>query len=528
MIEVKEAGRNFIRIFFATVITTLTGLITGFLIPGFYDTDNYALYKVFTLYLGYVGLFHFGFSDGFLVRFGAYDYDMFPKEKMRGLFRFFAFWNIAISAIVATIIAITVGGFKRKLCLLFVSLNITFVNFNNLFSFLNQCIKDFKFDSIIKNIQSIIMLGLSALIILLKLDSYVYYVAFISAVYALISFLQAIKYREFIFGESDKWASIWPLIKDFVSVGFIIMISQLMGEIILGFDRLLIDNAMSVEEFAVYSFAVSIVSIIYGIVNGVSRIVYPYLARSTPEERKSYFPKLLFFLTVLIGISLNGYYVVKIIIQSLLPKYTSSIPVLIYLFPTILFKVLISVVGSNYFKILGMEKSFILTNVIALVVSVALDIVACFVFKDIIYIALASLVSFVIWYAVTNIFISANMKIKLLDSIKLIFAPILIVAAMILLSSVSWWGILIFNGLLILLVILCFYKELKWLLQAASRHAHRKKAIQAESLGGAEQEERNADSSENIDLNSNEITDSSDDSINKSIENEETNTNINK
>ena len=54
---------DLLRVVSSNMLALLVGLVNGFLVPGFLGIDEYALYKTFGLYVGYVGILHFGFVD---------------------------------------------------------------------------------------------------------------------------------------------------------------------------------------------------------------------------------------------------------------------------------------------------------------------------------------------------------------------------------------------------------------------------------------------------------------------------------
>lgn len=455
----REVSRNLFSVILSALITTGTGLITGFLIPKFFTVENYAYYKMFSMYLGYVGVLHLGFADGVLIRFGNHDYDMLPKKTMRRLIRVFILWHIIVSTIISVLIFSSNIEWERKICLMLVCINITFVNCNNLFSFINQCTKCFKWDSRLRNIQAIASLIIAGIVLFFRLESYIYYVLLITAIYAGVFCIHIFYYREQVFGEAVRFRSALPMCKKLVKIGFLVMISQLMGEIILGFDRLLIENFMPLSDFAVYSFAVSIVGIIFGVLSTTSKIVYPYLARVKKEELGYYYEVLLGILVIITGIMLNGTFVVVEIIKKFIPNYNGAIDILRFLLPTILFKVLINFLGSNYFKLLRMERKFVINNLVALILAVGTDIIALVVFGNIKYIAIASLLTFVIWFLITHVLLCFEMRINLYSMMKNSIVPLFLVILIVLVGAKGLTGVVLYNVGLLFVVTFFYRKE---------------------------------------------------------------------
>jgi len=456
----KELIGNIIHILMAALISTGAGLLTGFLIPKFYTIENYAFYKTFALYLGYVGLVHLGFADGFFVHFGALDYNELPKKTVRALIRVFFVWHVVLSLILALLLMQTDMPSDRKICFLFVCFNITIVNFNNLFSFINQSTKRFKWDSLLRNFQSILSLAAALVVIFVRLESYIYYISFITAIYLMVFVGHVLKNRELVFGECAPFKETWQLTKKIVKVGFFIMVSQLMGEVILGFDRLLIDNCMTQTAFAIYSFAVSIISILYGVINSLSKIVYPYLARADKGKLGEYYRILSMVIAFIAGLSMNALFVVDWIVEYFLPDYMESMKVLAFLLPTLIFKILISFLGSNYFKLLGMEKQFSINNFIALFLAVTTDVAALLIFNNVKSIAAASLISFVLWYIITHIVITKKVGLGFLDVLISTAYPMLMAGMVIICFCYGIIGMLVYNVFIILLVILFYRKDI--------------------------------------------------------------------
>ncbi|MCK4240570.1 MAG: hypothetical protein KAX30_03035, partial [Candidatus Atribacteria bacterium] len=73
----KDAKRStritedIIKILSSNLIRLIVGIVSGLLIPKFLGIENYAIYKTFGLYVGYVGILHFGFVDGLYIKYGG-------------------------------------------------------------------------------------------------------------------------------------------------------------------------------------------------------------------------------------------------------------------------------------------------------------------------------------------------------------------------------------------------------------------------------------------------------------------------
>jgi hypothetical protein len=88
-----------------------------------------------------------------------------------------------------------------------------------------------------------------------------------------------------------------------------------------------------------------------------------------------------------------------------IPTYIPSLSILAILFGIVIFRSLLLLVCCNYFKVLKLTKAYYIINVITIVLSFILNIIAHIMSHNYYYIAVASLISFVIWYTITELFL---------------------------------------------------------------------------------------------------------------------------
>ena len=71
----------------AQVISLAVSFIMNLILPKFISEYQYALWQTYLLYIGYVGILHFGLLDGIVLRYSQYDYDELDKPKIRSQFQ---------------------------------------------------------------------------------------------------------------------------------------------------------------------------------------------------------------------------------------------------------------------------------------------------------------------------------------------------------------------------------------------------------------------------------------------------------
>ena len=56
--------KNIIRVFWANILSIISGIVTSFMIPMVLSIENYSEYKTYTFYVSYVLILSLGFADG--------------------------------------------------------------------------------------------------------------------------------------------------------------------------------------------------------------------------------------------------------------------------------------------------------------------------------------------------------------------------------------------------------------------------------------------------------------------------------
>ena len=130
-----QLKKDLFKVFSSNFIKLIIGIITGFLVPGFLSLDQYAYFKTFTLYIGYVGILHFGFLDGIYIKYGGKYIDKVDKEELKGEHNFLIIFQLVISIITGSM-----GFIIKDMLLIVFSVSILPINMQNFFKFLYQAL----------------------------------------------------------------------------------------------------------------------------------------------------------------------------------------------------------------------------------------------------------------------------------------------------------------------------------------------------------------------------------------------------
>lgn len=452
--------KDLIYAFSANFLNFLMGFVTGFIIPKFLGIDDYAYLKVFTFYVTYVGVSHLGFLDGIYIKYGAYDYENLPREKFRGYVRFLILFQVIEAIILSTLAFIFIGNENRTIIVLFTIFNMIILNLTSLWAFIHQFTKRFKLFSINTILTKLLYVIGSLGLIFSGLLGYLNYVILQTIINIIILLIYTYYNKELVFGKADSMKGILLDAKKLINMGFFIMIGNFMSTIILGIDRIFVDRFFTIKDFAIYSFAYTLISLFYILLNSVQMVIYPYLTRAKENTYKQVYEVIRISITMLMSITLCGYFVIKFIVSEFLPQYVDSFGILIFLVPTVIYSGQMNILISNYYKVLHKTKEYTTNNIVAFILSVVTNLIAFIIWKNIISIAIATLISFILWLIYSDWYFIKIIKVNVIRAYVLDF---LVITLFLFTAYFFEWyvGLVIYAVLLAILLMLNNRKDIK-------------------------------------------------------------------
>ena len=96
----KKFLKNVSLVVLSNGVKLLASLLNIFILPLIFDFEGYGFYKLFILYVSYIGLFHFGFIDGIYLKFGGVSYESLDKKKFKSYTRFLLYLQFLVTLII--------------------------------------------------------------------------------------------------------------------------------------------------------------------------------------------------------------------------------------------------------------------------------------------------------------------------------------------------------------------------------------------------------------------------------------------
>lgn len=365
----------------------LVGILNGFLLPKFIELDQYAMIKTFSLYISYSGVFHIGFSDGLYIMLGGKSIDELKQGKIK------AYLHALIKILLLTIGGLALISFfitKDIIFKLFILYTIPF-QITLFQSLLLRATGQFEKYVKIRIFLNIINL-LSTIVIISTQSAYSYMIVQIVG-YGVLSISYLIKVLLF---EKSKSKCSLVEVNNIIKIGFIIMIANTVTNLFFSLDRWFIKIFFRKEDFAFYSFGVSMLNLFITVIASITIVFYPYLTEY--KKKSNIIKEIKSYIIIISSFIPLGYFVLDFIVSNFIKNYIYSLNILKILIICIPFISLINVLYSNLYKVNNWGKLYLKISIQMLIIATILNSIFLIVFKSTISIAYASLISLIFWY----------------------------------------------------------------------------------------------------------------------------------
>lgn len=413
----KSTGitEDIIKVSSSNLIRLVIGIVSGLLVPKFLGIENYAIYKTFGLYVGYVGILHFGFVDGLYIKYGGFDIESIPKDHLKSEMLFLLFIQLAITFLGVAIIIIT--GYDIKI-ILPVCIAIIPINMITFYKFLYQATGSFSEYARLNSIQPILNLIAIVLVIFIIRENspYLFIKANLFILYFIFLILFYNSFRNLKDIKSEKIFTVKNI--NNITVGIFIMFGNLSLMLFYSMDRWFVKILLTNIDFAYYSFAVSMMGIVTTLTNSIAIAFYPFLARM--GENRNILAKSYRYLIILSTASSGIFFLFKFVVYKFLPNYILSLNVIAILFAGLPAISIINVIYVNLYKIKKLERKYFFVVISMAIISFIFNSIAVLIYKSNCTIAIATTLTFYFWF-----FYSSNsfksIKINIRDIIYLGF-----------------------------------------------------------------------------------------------------------
>lgn len=417
--ERRKTLKDIIKVTLSNASLLLAGVATSFVLPKFFSMQDYGLYKVFNLYTTYIVLLQFGLSEGLYLYYGGRKKEEVSSEKFSIIL-----WTVILldAIIAATVIVVSYFALSEhyRFIFLMIAFDILIVNITNIYQFLSQAIQRFTELSIRNLAKSVMTIVAVVLIAMINTGSdnvylgYRFYIITVVIINALLLGWYVFTYRDLLqFGIKIEWKTVWIFAKS----GFPLCLSNVISSLILAMDRQVVSIFFSTEEYAVYSFAYSMLTLFSTVITSIAVVIFPLLKQKAPEELKKEYKSSIAVIAFVISIMAIGYFPLCWFVKSFLPAYVASLDIFRIIIPGLMISSPVSIIIHNYFKTLNKNGTFFVSSSAILGLSIVFNLIAYFIFGTMSSISYASILVLLIWYFLEELLLKREIQVESLCSI---------------------------------------------------------------------------------------------------------------
>lgn len=398
--------KNIARVFFGNILTILSGVVVGFILPKIITVSEYGFYKIFTLYFNYLGVLSLGIIDGIVLKYGGIDYERFDRTLFRCYFAWYLIINACFTAVLL-VSSLIFSDIDYKFVVLMLCVNLIPINLIGYFQQISQISQRFQEYSKIKILQSIanvVLVCVLFLINILEIDASKYhiYMVGLSVVNILLACWYIKNYWEIVWGSRTSLREGIGEIGGLMKQGFPLLLANLCSTLLLSLDRQFVSVLFSTEEYAVYAFAYSMLSLVTVATSAASIVIYPVFKRVDLVWLKEQYQNINTVVLVFAFLLILVYYPLEYFIRWFLPQYTYSISIFQIILPGLVISASLSIVIQNYYKTLEKSRDFFVKSVVALMVAFISNVIAYIIFRSRESISIASIISLLVWYYIAD------------------------------------------------------------------------------------------------------------------------------
>ena len=391
----EQLKRGIVLVFVANLINLLVSLITGFMLPKYISVETYAAIKSFQLIVGYIGIMHFGYIDGLYLKYGGRETLSVSAKELN-----IARTNLFLSQMLCAVLICIPAIFARDLVWIMVAICVVPINMTGLYKSIYQATGEFNLYSRVLNYTTLLTLIFNIMLVFVfKTDNSFYYLSILVFVYFLvwgIVEVNSIKKFKYKYTFTLRLSEFYYTCKSGISL----TLGNFSSILMTSMDRWFIKLFFNVVDFAYYSFAVSIQNLLTVFITPIVTTLYNYMCKTIDPDR---IKEIKNSCTIFALYFISTAYGAKFILEIYLNKYLEANNVIFILFVTEIFFLIIKAVYVNIYKAKKQQKLYFQQLSGIIILGVCLNFTAVVIFKSNESIAIASMLSAIVWMVICEI-----------------------------------------------------------------------------------------------------------------------------
>lgn len=404
--------RNVIISIFVQIVSIMVSFILNLIVPKFIPELQYSYWQTYMLYVGYVGILHFGLLDGLVLRYSQFDYDQLDKSRFRSQFQILLTIN-SILSLTSILVSIFFFGGSYKQIFVFVAFGIVTKNVFTYTSYSFQITNRISKYAIMIISQKLFYGVFTVLLLLFRVKLfYLYCIADLCGdVFGItVGFFFN---KELYFGKTIPFRDALKEFKTNISSGILLLIANWSSMLLIGSAKMIVQWHWDELTFGKVSFAFSVSSLFLTFVTAISVVLFPALKRMDKDRLPQMYLSIRNTISPILFFAMLFYFPGYALLDKWLPKYHNSVVYLGILLPIIIYTSKVSLLTNNYLKAYREEKKMFLINVIFVLIAFIVFGVSAYIIDNLTILLIAIVIVIMLRSIVSEILVMKIISIKM-------------------------------------------------------------------------------------------------------------------
>lgn len=361
-----KSGKKVLFAIFTQGLLSIASIIVGFGLPKFLSIEEYSRWQVYYFYVAYVNYLQFGFNDGLILNLSGTRYEQLPWVTIKKA-------TVVICLFLAVISLVIFGGAKVigvadfqivKLLICSFIPTILMCTFSAVFLAGNKTY-EYNIFCLLIRIAFVVLLVIGIFFDIQNADFYIVVDIFSKMLIIIMFYLRE---RKFMISQNNS-ASVLLFIKENCGSGIIVASTVLILGLFPMCGRVVIQSLGNVAEYARYSFAISMLSIILSFTNAIGTIAFPMLKSSDTNQGADRYLQLIRVYDEILWLCFGGLAVIEFIVRTFLIEYAPILNYFVILLAVCWPLGKIECIVYPHYKLVRKEKEFLIISVVCIIVT---------------------------------------------------------------------------------------------------------------------------------------------------------------
>lgn len=426
----------------------LCSLVTSLVVPKYMGTTQYGYWQIYYFYLNYINFITLGYNDGLVLKYGGKKREELPIERIRSANAIMCLLSIVVGVVGVIIVNLMSLSSDTKYIYTMLFFSMPFVCiFNIVLSFFLAINHQEVYNKV--NFWSRFLATVGYCILLFSgIIGYKRMIAVDYGIRAGIGIFCVFIGIYFVKGKKNNWKIGLQEVRENCGNGIFITAGALLATFMPMAGRVVLENSATIEEYAVFSFALSVLALIVTFTNAAGVVFFPILKNLREDQLIEYYKKIERIYDYLIAIALGMYIPAVLIIKCYLVDYRSVLEYMYLIFALCIPLGKMQMLITPYMKAFRMEKQYFVANLLGAVAMLIGTGLAYVMSCSIYIVALVTLLIFILWNILLEQYLKCRLEIK--EKKNVIFENIL---TLVFILSSAYGNLLFFGGVYVIIVI---------------------------------------------------------------------------